>query len=753
MKKINNILYFLMCTTISLLHHQVQAEAHFPGHRPVSDDDSLPSCMARAGSDSLTYEERVVLRRSSLTQIGSDKAVIERGKKFILHGNVSIKRADQSLQANDITYDKSAGIVDAEGGVVYEDGDIKVTARQAHLDFNRDEKTFTDTAFFIRSPYSRGSATRISARVGEQVSLDSVRHYTTCPPNRTIWQLEAEELILDDTTGRGEGTNVKVKFLDIPILYTPYINFPIDERRQTGLLTPRFSHSDSRGSEILVPIYWNIAPQRDATLQPRYMSGRGLQLGAEYRYLNQNNHGRINLEYLDSDDKYIGPGDSNRWAFYYRHNGFIAGSWALDTEINRVSDSRYFEDLGSGPTLTGRRHLENRAALRHDADNWSIHAMLQDYQTIDTGISVTDRPYERMPHIQLNARTDQFAGNFVAAIHAEYTDFDKDNAITGQRTDIYPSITYSYTKPGYYIRPRFGVRHTTYSLDNQDNGPSGLRRSIPILSIDSGLFYERAIELSGKSMLQTLEPRFYYLSIPERRQALIPIFDTGLFDLNSSTLFSESRFSGIDRIGDTQQVSAGISSRFMEQSGGAERLTMTLGQIYYFDDRNVTLPEGFPDKDDSSPIIGEIRYRPYDRFLASALLHWDPETSKTERTVYRMKYQPADNRIINLAYRHRMDHLRQADFSFLWPLDRADRWRGVGRWNYSFKHNQTLDTFIGVEYEDCCWKARLAARRWVNGTEDNFDTDVFFEMELKGLGSIGDDISNFLRTGIPGYNH
>ncbi len=701
--------------------------------------------------DRLTHEERMALRRSSPIEIEADRVIIERDKKSVLHGNVSMKRADQSLRANDIAYDKPIGQVDADGEVVYQDSDIRVTARWAHLDFNRDEKTFTETAFSTRAPYSRGSATQI--RAGERISLDDVRGYTTCPPERTIWQLEAEELTLDDTTGRGEGKNVKVEFLDIPILYTPYINFPIDDRRQTGLLTPRFSHSDSRGAEILMPIYWNIAPHHDATFRPRYMSERGLQLGAEYRYLNQNNYGQASLEYLSGDDKHIGPGDSTRWAVHYQHNGVIAGSWLLDTRIHRVSDSRYFEDLGSGPALTGRRHLESRVALGHYADNWSIYAMLQDYQTIDTNIAADGHPYERMPHIRLDAWTDPFADNVVAAIHAEYTDFDKDNAVTGQRADIYPSVTYHYEKPGYYIRPRFGIRHTTYSLNNQGARPSSPDRSVPILSIDSGLFYHRSTELSGKSMRQTLEPRFYYLKIPERRQAQIPIFDTGLFDYNSSTLFSENRFSGIDRIGDTEQVSVGITSRFVEQFGGAEKLAMTLGQIYYFSDRDVTLPNDSPDTDDSSPIIGEIRYRPYDRFLAGALLHWDPETGKTERTVYRMKYQPADNKIINLAYRHRMDYLRQTDVSFLWPLDRANRWRGIGRWNYSLKHNQTLDTFVGVEYEGCCWKTRLLARRWVNGVKDDLDTDVFFEVELKGLGSIGDDVSNFLQTGLPGYNH
>ncbi len=769
-------LYFLMLTTTSLLllYHQAQADTHSlwqcgsgpdqlfqtcpqDGKDPASMvenilphtgpgiDYSLPSCIAVASPDGLTHKERTMLRQSSPIEIEADEAVARQGRKSVLHGNVSVKRADQSLQADDVTYDKSAGQIEASGEIEYADSDIRVTARQAHLDFNGDEQTFAETKFYTRAPYSRGSAARIKMQQAGRIRLDDVRHYTTCPPGRTVWQLEVEKLVLDDNTGRGEGKNVKIEFLDIPILYTPYINFPIDDRRQTGLLTPRFSHSDSRGAEILVPVYWNIAPHHDATLQPRYMSERGLQFGVEYRYLGENDRGQINLEYLGSDDQYTGPGDNNRWALHYQHNG-VVGNWMLDTRIHRVSDNRYFEDLGSGPALSGQRHLENRITLGRRADNWSIYGMLQSYQTIDSDIQAADHPYERMPHIRLDARTEPFADGLVAGIQVEYTDFDKDNAVTGQRADIYPGITYSHERPGYYIRPRLGVRHTAYSLHNHAGGPSSPDRSVPILSVDSGLFYERFVKLFDQSMLQTLEPRFYYLRIPERRQSQIPVFDTGRLDYNSSALFSENRFSGIDRIGDTEQVSVGITSRFTEQSSGREKLTMTLGQIYYFRDRNVTLPGDLSDTDNSSPLIGEVRYRPHRRFMADALLHWRPETGETERAIYRLKYQPADNRVVNLAYRHRMDRLRQTSLSFFWPLDRVNRWHGLWRWNYSIKYNRTLDALIGVEYEGCCWKTRLAARRRANGTEDDFDTSVFFEIELKGLGSIGDETRNLLQA-------
>jgi LPS-assembly protein len=296
------------------------------------------------------------------------------------------------------------------------------------------------------------------------------------------------------------------------------------------------------------------------------------------------------------------------------------------------------------------------------------------------------------------------------------------------------------------------VHYTKYSLDNEGTLPSSPDRTVPIFSVDSGLFYEKETTLFGDSMLQTLEPRIYYLNVDEENQSKIPVFDTGLYDFSTSALFRENRFSGQDRIGDANQLSVALTSRLLDSADGSEKLSATLGQIYYFSDRDVTLPGDTPDDDSSSPIIAELSYHPFRKLIASAQLHWDPEKSKTERQLYRMKYQPEDDKVINLAYRYRDKFLKQTDVSFLWPIDDSKRWHAVGHWNYSLKDDRTLDTFGGLEYESCCWKTRLVARRWVNSVDSDYDTAVFFELELKGLGSIGDDVTSFLKTGILGYD-
>ncbi len=731
---------------------QFEAIPERPQPEFVQQNKALPSCVAVAPSDNLTSAERRQLRESSATELEADEAIFEKDKSSTLSGNVTIKRADQSIQSDKIVINKETNQADAEGAVTYDDAQMQIRAEQAHLDFDTDENSFAEASFITKERYSRGTAGQIQTQDnGDRVRLDKVT-YTSCPPGDNSWMLEAEQITIDDVSGRGEATDVKVEFFDVPIFYTPYMNFPIDDRRMTGLLTPRFGRSDDRGTEITAPIYWNIAPDMDATFYPRYMSKRGLQLGGEFRYLNETNDGQVNLEYLGDDDKYTGRGNNDRWAFRFEHDATVFNDWSLDADIRRVSDEQYFEDLGSSLTLSSQRNLESRLYLGHTADNWSASGLLQEYQTVDRTIVATDRPYERMPHLNFDTWSDTFGGGFVAALESEYTHFDRKNSTTGKRTDLYPSITYSHDKAGYYIRPKFGIRYTKYSLSNQGAIPSSQSRTVPIISVDSGLFYDRETDLLGKSMLQTLEPRMYYLRVPEKNQTNIPIFDTGLYDYNSSTLFSENRFSGLDRIGDTNQLSVGVTSRFLDNNSGAEKLAMTLGQIYYFSNRDVTLPGGTRDTDDSSPIIAEVRYRPYDRLVASALAHWDPETSKTERTIYRLKYQPADDKVLNLAYRYRKDFLKQTDVSFLWPLDDMGRWHAVGRWNHSLRHNKSLDTFAGIEYESCCWKTRVVARRWVNDINSDYDTGIFFELELKGLGSVGDNITSFLETGILGYD-
>ncbi len=721
----------------------------------VSVDESLRSCVAINRPMDTRGEDLNQLRERSPTEIEADEAQIEQDKTTVLSGDVTITRADQSLKSDKVILDKVTSQADASGQVFYTDNQVQIKAEQAHLDFIKDEHSFAEAGFITLDRYSRGTAGQIQVQQKDKIKLDKV-NYTTCPPGNTAWQLEADEIVLDDTTGRGEATNVKLEFHDVPVMYLPYMSFPIDDRRKTGLLTPRVGNSDKRGTEITAPYYWNIAPDMDATFYPRYMSKRGLQLGGEYRYLmGDTNSGQINAEYLADDDEYLGKGDNDRWGFRYDHRGYLPGDqWYLNTQFRRVSDDRYFEDLGSSPSLSSTTHLNSFMQLSRGSNNWSAYGLVQNYQTVDRTIAEIDRPYKRLPHLSFNYWTDPFAERFTADIKTSYTQFDHTSnlKVTGDRTAIYPSITYNYDTGGYYIRPKLGVHYTHYSLDNQGTLPSSPDRSIPIFSIDSGLFYEKDTTLFGKSMLQTLEPRFYYLHADEENQNNIPIFDTSLLDFNSSSLFSENRFSGIDRIGDANQLSVGVTTRLLDAADGTEKVSATLGQIYYFSDRDVTLPGEAPDTDDVSPIIAELNYRPYRELVASAQLHWDPEESKTERQLYRVKYQPEDDKILNVAYRYRDKLLKQTDVSALWPLDKNKRWHAIGRWNYSIKDSKTLDTFGGIEYESCCWKTRVVARRWVTDVDSDYDTGIFFELELKGLGSFGDDITSFLETGILGYD-
>ena len=723
----------------------------------VTVDENLRSCVAINRPLDTQGEDLNQIRENAPAEIEADEAQIEKDNKTILTGDVVITRADQSLKTQELVLNKATNQADASGKVFYTDNLIQIKAEQAHMDLNKDEHSFAEAGFITLDRYSQGTAGQIQLQQKEKVKLDKVA-YTTCPPGSNAWKLEADEITLNKTTGRGEAKNAKFEFFDVPVMYLPYMNFPIDDRRKSGILTPQIGHSDDRGTELTVPIYWNIAPDRDATFYPRYMSKRGLQLGGEYRYLtNTDQVGQINAEYLADDDEYEGRGDNDRWAVKFDHSGSLNltdNAWSYSARLARVSDDRYFEDLGKSLTVSSQTHLHSYATLSRSSDNWSAYGLLQNFQTVDRTIADIDRPYKRLPELRFNYWTDPFAERFTANLKTSYTQFDhsSDLKVTGDRTELYPSITYNYDTAGYYIRPKLGVHYTNYSLEDEGALPSSPDRTVPIFSLDSGLFYEKDTSLFGDSYTQTLEPRFFYLNVDEEDQNDIPVFDTSELDFNSSSLFSENRFNSIDRIGDANQLSVGVTTRFLNPTDGTEKISATVGQIYYFDDRDVTLPGELADTDDVSPIITELSYRPYRELIASAQLHWDPEESKTERQLYRIKYQPEDDKILNFAYRFRDSFIKQTDVSVLWPLDSRKRWHAVGRWNYSLRDDKTLDTFGGIEYESCCWKTRFVARRWVNDVNSDYDTAVFLELELKGLGSIGDDITSFLETGILGYD-
>lgn len=664
-------------------------------------------------------------------------------------GDVSVTRADQLITADQVDFQNKEGIASASGDVFYQEKDFALHSDQAQLQLNQDTGQFSNNQFILENTHARGT-TQTTNLINRDVTQSTNISYTTCAPNDTDWQLEARTLELNNLTGRGTARDVWVEVFGTPLLYTPYISFPIDDRRQSGVLAPTFGQSDTTGVDISVPYYWNIAPNYDATFTPRIMSDRGLMMGGEFRYLTGGSEGQVAAEILDDTDL----GDL-RGQFSLQNKTSFSSRLNTDIDLNYVSDDDYFEDFGNNLSSASSRYMISRASLNYHADNWNLFTKVDNYEQIDDTLNSASKPYRRLPQVLFNLRETDAFGIAKIDMRNEYVHFDHSSKTSAQRVDLHPGISVPLRTPSSFIVPRLSVRHTNYRLSNQASTvDSAHSRTLPILSVDSGLFFERDLDMAG-GMIQTLEPRAYYLYVPDKKQADIPLFDTSKYDFSFNQLFRENRFTGADRVADANQLTLAVTSRFIESETGSERLRASIGTIIYFDDLDVGLAaNSTPIDKDTSDVVAELSAKLSDSWSARSAMQFDPHAGKTQKLTLGANYRDGKDRLFNATYRSRFeatrDDIEQTDLSFKWPLSKT--WSTVGRWNYSLEHNLSLESFVGLEKDTCCWRFRVIARRYVNDAFDEEPTEgLFFQFELKGLTSFGEKLDSFLEEGILGY--
>ncbi len=679
----------------------------------------------------------------------ADRAAASPDRVFTLSGDAIIRYGEHQLQANDITFRQETGEVEASNGIRFAGPDLVVEGESALLQTELERGVLKQITYALPRQHARGGASLLSLEGAYRQRLENAS-YTTCPPGNRDWVLSAREVELDHTEGKGIARNAKVTFKRVPVLYTPYISFPLDERRKTGLLLPKVGTTDETGVDVSLPWYWNIAPNRDATITPRLMSDRGVMLGGEFRYLTRHSKGSVSAEYLPSDDKF---GGQDRSLVTLRHRG--APTARLETSITAsdASDTGYFEDLGNELVQTSQTSLERTARATYHGQDWKLGIVVQDFQNLDATLASADRPYRQLPQILFDFSPDRRVLGIKTTTQAEVNYFThSDNSVVkGTRLDVQPRFSLPVRRAGWYVEPAVGVRHTAYALDNTvpgtDTDPA---RTTPVVSLDAGSFFERSGSWGNKPYIQTLEPRLFYLYVPEKDQHDLPVFDTGNYDFNFWTLFRENRFNGPDRMGDANQLALALTTRFLNPASGQQLLSVSLGSLLYFRDRTVTLPGETVDLDNSSDLIGELDLSLTHHWSARAEILWNAHDSHTERNNYRLQYRRGPRQLINLGYRFRDNIQEQADISFLWPLSRT--WHAVGRWYIDLDSNETIEALAGLAYESCCWGMQLLGRSYINKDGVDRTTAIFLQLELKGLGKLGTSVDDALERGILGYH-
>ncbi len=678
-------------------------------------------------------------------QAGDMEATFGENPTASMTGGVILRRGERLAGADVARYDPDDRALHLEGDVRYQDPGTEIISDAAEFSYDSGIIEFSGAQFTLGSDNSRGAADNLLINEQGQIRLDDVR-YTTCPPGSDDWELQAGDIDLDTRRGVGTARNVRLRFQGLPILYAPYLSFPIGDARKSGLLTPEIGSAGRSGSEIHVPYYWNIAPNYDATIAPRFLSDRGLQGQAEFRYLTERNEGTIRAEYLSDDDL---TGQARQFGRLSHRTEFDNGI-RNTIEYSEVSDSQYFEDLGGSLSASSTTHLDRNLRLDWFSDTFSVSAQIQDFQTLDDAILPDEQPYTRLPQVTLSGYWPDRVMGLTAGLDAEVVNFDRDVGVTGWRVNLAPQLELPIRQPGWFFTPALAWDYTRYELDDTLPGEAtDPSRSVPIGSVDTGFVLERTMN-SGTRRIQTIEPRLLYVHVPFRNQATLPVFDTIEPDLNLVQLFRKNRFLGVDRIGDTDQVSFGVTSRVLDVSTGRELVTATVGQTRYLSDREVTLPGGSATDFESSDYIAEIRFLLYENLNFDFGHQWSTGGRGTTQSEARLQYRPAQNKVLNLAYRFRRDSLEQGDLSWAWPLNA--NWNFVGRYNFSFRDQEVLEQFFGLEYESCCWGVRLVSRRHISTRDGTRDSSFGLQLVLKGMTSVGTAADKLLERGILGYS-
>lgn len=671
------------------------------------------------------------------TYLDADESRATNNEIFDFSGDVEVRRGNQRLNADTATYNQAQDTVEAHGNVRFEQDGLTVEGDNAKLELGARHGQVETARYGLVQRHARGESSLLVMEDPNHTRLVQAT-FTTCNPGHDDWLLHAGDLKLDHEKSIGEARNVWLEFKGVPFLYLPYINFPLNDQRKSGFLTPSFGTSDQVGTDIQIPYYWNIAPQRDATLTTRMMSKRGVQLLGEVRYISPTGSGLTNIGYVPHDNVL----DKSR-TFLSTHNVWnFAPRWSSGLEFGYVSDRDYFGELGTSLSVASTTHLERRADATYHGDFWSFTGRVQSYQTVDESLPGDARPYQRLPQLLVNLNLPQQAYGSNALFNGEYVHFYRRDSVVGDRVDLQPGVSLPLVNAYGYITPSLNLRYTQYALDQQTagSGESSPSRSLPVLSLDSGVYLERDMSWSDVALLHTLEPRLYYLYVPYRDQSSLPVFDTNLLDFSYANLFQNNRFSGADRVGDANQITVALTSRLLDRDSGRERFNARVGQIFYFDDRRVVLPGASTDTLDVSDIVAELNSTGLiPDWKASASLLWNPQSQDIDKSALGFEYKPDNQRILKLDYRLRRNELEQTDLAALWPLSQqADRRINmVGRWNYSLQDGRTLEALLGMEYDTCCWALRVAGRRFVSNVGGDTNNALFLQLELKGLTSFG----------------
>lgn len=705
---------------------------------------------------------------SENVNISGEKSQITKDST-LMTGNVELHQGKRILTGDSAELFNDPQSVQLEGHVTYREPGFLLEGNKATVNLEQNELSISDARYVLHEQHVHGEAKRIQRKEQGVIYLTEST-YTTCEPADPLWKLRSQTMTLDTEQGQGTVRHVRLEINEIPIFYFPYLRFPINDQRQSGFLVPSFSSSED-GIDVAIPYYFNLAPNYDLTLIPRYIADRGTQLGGEFRHLSPH-FNSVAAGALLPDDKLA---NEDRWLTTFNQRGGAQQPWSTTIDFSRVSDADYFKDLSAiGLSVSQKTHLKQAGSLSYMTDHWDTQVEVESFQTLRNDSNIND-PYEKLP--ALSADGSYFLNHgFYTKLAQQFAQFEHSDStqVTGNRLAADYQLGWRNDDQAFYIEPALQLHYRGQQLDNTptDKRPETIA---PGFTIDTGLIFDK----TGQHYSHTLEPRLFYAYTDYENQDDFQLFDTDEIDFTYTQLYENIRFAGDDRIADNNQSSIGAIYRLSSQTDGSEVMSFGIGQTFYHDDRRVNgfdatiynlLPLEYREQYVSprSPIAAQWTWLLNPRWKIDSALAWDEQENKTRESSIFLHHKNIDDAIFSVGYRHKelltqldsttyiMETVRQADLSGNWPVN--NQWAVMGALRYDFSHQRALENMAGLQYEDCCWRLRTLYRQWETNPNEVFDTaqhqqdrGLYIEIQFKGLASTGKKISALLEDNVYGY--
>ena len=708
---------------------------------------------------------------STDVQVSADESSSDK-LKLSFQGDVSVRQGNRSLRADSVQVDRNQQITTAEGNIGYREPGVALLGDSFEYDSGTREATITNARFVLHQTQMSGTANTLERQSTGQIDIDEGA-MTFCAPDDPQWFIKGDDITINPADGMAEVKHATLEVGGIPVFYLPWITFPINDQRKTGLLFPSIGSDTRGGLDYTQPIYFNLAPNYDATYAPRFIGERGLLHQGQGRWLNPLiGMWEVNGQFIGTDDKYreeIDPTDGERWLVGVQQRGQFGPNWRSTINYNRVSDLDYVRDLDNS-TLSSQRQtaLMQLGQIDYLGSDWLVSVQAQQFQSLADDIR---NNYKKLPQVTAQYRSSATWRGFQPIGLIQYSNFDTDaKRVTGERLYAEAGVSYPMTWSWGFLRPTAKYRAVSYDLDKALALPDAKPDAgSGVFSIDGGLIFERRASLGGKGMTQTLEPRVFYLYSEYDEQSGQPDFDTAELTFSYNQLFRDTRFSGHDRLDDANQLAIGLTTRFFSDSDGRERLSASIGQLFYFRDREVRLGPIDPALTESTSATAvEFNWLPNEVWTFRSSILYDTNENRFDAASIQLNHRPGDGRVFNIGYTLREPPpsllnrpvTEQANVSAYYPIN--DNWRIFGALEYSLEANEAVEDMVGLEYDGCCWQARLLYMRYID-TAGGFAPDfsdpnlerenaVQFQFSLKGMGGFGRRVENLLTDMIRGFN-